>query len=374
MSQGSDTTLASLTSEIQRKRASGQNVGAYLAALCSAKNDPLVALNVARSRFPTLPVVHAELEQMVTRTGVAQGDTSDANWASPLVVGNSLASEFISLVRPLTIRGRLNSRSVPANTRFSRLASGASASWVKQGYPAPMSALSAESVSLGFAKIVALLAVTNELAQSSSPDALQTISADCAAAVAAFEDQQFLDPNKIAVSGESPASITSAATSFTSSGNDVDKILADARLAMRAISAAGIPLSQCTWLMNQPLLVHLVTLASSSIPIWPELGDGGTWLANLPVLVSGDAYAAASATEGLLVLCHGPSIATTSGGVEFAIGKNATLHLDSAPSDIEARTVVSMFTADMTAIKTTLYTNWMRRRDGAVAVVSGIQV
>jgi hypothetical protein len=68
---------------------------------------------------------------IIEKTAVNAGTTTDTTWAAPLVQYQNLASEFIEYLRPLSIVGRIEGfRRVPFMVKVPRQTGGASVNWV----------------------------------------------------------------------------------------------------------------------------------------------------------------------------------------------------------------------------------------------------
>lgn len=317
----------------------------------------------------------ATLDDLMTRKAtVAAGTTTDASWAGPLAPSLILASEFVTYMRPLSILGRIPVRKVPFNVKFARITGGASGGFAGQGAPVPVQALSLDTLTLGYSKVVAISAISTELARSDAYDAPGLISADLAAAAGSFLDEAFLDPDRAAVVTVSPASITYGAAQIQSTGLTAAELTADAKSAMRVLDAARIPLSECCWAMTSDVALWLATLTSTTgALVFPDFSlVDGEWL-GLPTYVSGSAFGAGSPTEGLIVLLHPQSVAYADDGVaSVAVTAETSLALDSAPGS--PATLTSLWQANLIGCKITRYCNWILRRSGGVATIRGINL
>jgi HK97 family phage major capsid protein len=278
-------------------------------------------------------------------------------------------------MRPATIIGRLNTRAVPFNTKFGSMTSGVTAKFVAENAPAPVAALAAETIALGLTKMAIIVPITQELAENSSPAATATVIADCGAGIASGMDAAFLDPDGVAVVGLAPASITHGATIIQSSGPTAANILADAKLAMKALDAGRFPLRECTWIMDQSVFIHLSTLVTTTgEPAFDDLSDGGTWVGGLPVLVSGAKFGAVSAPAGLIALMHGPSVAVADSNTALvSVSLDAAIVMDTAPA-AGPIALTSLWQNDLVGVRTTRFINWARRRSGCVATIRNIAV
>src|SRR6266511_1662933 len=123
----------------------GRNFTRCAIALMRAKGRWLEAADIAREAWPDSPAV-----PLAVKAAVGAGSTSDATWASALVQYQNMASEFVELLRPATILGRLTGiRRVPFVIRFPKQTGGAACTWIGEGIPLVAQALVYESDSLG---------------------------------------------------------------------------------------------------------------------------------------------------------------------------------------------------------------------------------
>ena len=97
------------------------------------------------------------------------GHATDATWAGPLVNQN-IANEFIELLRPATILGKIPGlRKVPFNTKVPTQTAGGTYGWVGEAKPKPVTKLAFSSTSLGIAKAAGIIVLTEELVRLSNP-------------------------------------------------------------------------------------------------------------------------------------------------------------------------------------------------------------
>ena len=106
------------------------------------------------------------------KAAVAAGTTTDTTWASPLVQLQNATSEFLDLLRPATIIGRIPGLTrVPFNIRIPSMTTDPTAYWVGEGGTKPVSAAAFDTQTLTFAKAVGLTVITEELLRFSTPSA-----------------------------------------------------------------------------------------------------------------------------------------------------------------------------------------------------------
>lgn len=378
----------SLVEQINSKKA--LSFGRLLQVLAIAKGDVMMAHGaaVAIGDERVKRAVEAMCEVLMSGNGspsigeqiqkgaVLPGTTYDPTWAGPLAPLVPIYSEFVEYLRPMTIIGRLNARQVPMFIRFPRATAGTSADFVGSDAAIPAGRISLDTLSLGFARLAAILVETAELVKFGDPSAAAVVTDDAARAIALGADRALLDPTRTAVLGVSPASITNGATAISSTGSTADKILADLKSLMLAIDG-NIPLSECTFILSQKLAVHLATLRTTTTnePVFEDFSLKDGTLFGLPCLISAAVLDSNSPVHELAVLCHGPSIALADAGAEADVSQNAAVQLDDAPgSSPLQQNLVSLWQNNLLGIRVQRYINWERRRDGAVATIRGIVV
>lgn len=114
---------------MRRNAPAGTAFTRFVALLAISKGNLMQAEALANNLYKDMPELG-----IVMKAAVAAGTTSDTTWAAPLVQYNDMVSEFIELLRPQTILGRLSSlRRVPSSTSASRVRPPAppARSWVR---------------------------------------------------------------------------------------------------------------------------------------------------------------------------------------------------------------------------------------------------
>jgi len=317
-----------------------------------------------------------ELDAFRARAAVGAGTSYDASWAGPLTAARILASEFVDFLRPLHVAGRVPFRQVDFNVKFAGATSGTSAAFVGEGMPLALTRQDFASLTLGYAKLQAMTLQTDELIRFGSPNAAATISADLANACAYALDYALLNPDKSAVADVSPASLTNGGQQIASSGTTIANLVADMKSALRYIDSAGIPVSQCWWILSQSVAIHLATaLGSTSVPAFADFAlDGSGRLFGLPAVVSGALITGNSPTEGLIVLVHPDSVAYASDQTaDIEVSSEAALEASDVPSG-GAQSLRSLWQQNETAIKVTRYANWIMRRSHGIVCIRGVNV
>ena len=185
--------------------------------LARAKGDMYQALQFAAQYKDTTPEV-----ELWVKAAVLPGTTTDAAWAGPLAVVQNITAEFVGLLRPKTIIGRIPGlREVPFNVAVPAQTAGGTYGWVGQAKPKPVTKLAFGSVSMAITKASGIIVLTDELVKISSPSAEKLCRDDMIAGIAQFLDTQFIDPAVAAVATVNPASITNGITPITTTGNPI---------------------------------------------------------------------------------------------------------------------------------------------------------
>lgn len=356
----------------------GVNMARFVMAQIRAKGNLSNALSIVQNErrwMDTTPEV-----ARVLMAAVAAGDTTTAGWASELVYAENLANEFIQLLRPQTVLGKIPGlRKVPFNIRMGSQTSGGTGYWVGQGKPIPVSKLSTGSLTLGMAKAAGLLVIDEELAQSSSPSAELLVRDDLIKTNATFIDVAFLDPGAAAVANVNPASITNGVNPTAASGTNTAAIIADVKTLFNTFIAANLDPSGAVWIMtaSQALALSLIQnpLGQNQFPNITAMG--GSWY-GLPVITSQSAQMVGSPVAGegqLIVLLNAPEILLADEGqMVISVSNEASIEMLDNPTNastatITATSMVSMYQTNSLAIKGIRWINWAKRRSTAVAYI-----
>jgi len=359
----------------------------YVMALIASKGNMMQAEQIARNYWRDSTPQLAELFRAIgqcgstesfvqqTRAAVAAGTTANAAWGGVLVYAETMASEFIDLLRPKTILGKLTQlRRVPFNTRIVRQLTGIStAGWVGQGMSKPVGDMSMDAVTLPWTKVAVIVAMTEELARFSDPSAESVVTDDMVAAIAQFLDTQFINPANAPVAGINPGSITNGAPSITSTGSTVAQVTADLGTMLANMSGAGIPMDAPAWIMNARTGIYLSLLrGATDAPAFPSVATNNTLL-GYPIITSNAVpLGAGPGFLGLIVLLDQRQIfLADDGNVTLDVSREASIQLDSAPATPPAP-LTSLWQQNLIGIKAERFIYWMRRYLQAVQVLTGV--
>jgi HK97 family phage major capsid protein/HK97 family phage prohead protease len=299
------------------------------------------------------------------KAAIAPGTVTDATWAGPLVNPN-IANEFIELLRPATILGKIPGlRTVPFNTKVPAQTAGGTYGWVGESKPKPVTKLAFAATTLGIAKAAGIIVLTEELVRLSNPSAEDLVRRDMVAGIAQFLDAQFIDPAVAAVAGVNPASITNGAPTAAGSASP----LADIVALINHFATNNIGVDGVTFILSAAncLALSFRTNQDGS-PMFPGITIGGGNYKGLTFIASQAAGANVIALQPALVLY------ADDGGVTIDASREASLQMDSAPaSPADATTVyVSLWQTNCVGLRAERYVNWLRANTNAVKYLTAV--
>lgn len=344
----------------------------YAMALAASRGSRMEAYQFAKRWEKTTPEV-----AMILKAAVDAGTTTDSAWAAPLVVYQNLASEFIELLRPATIIGRINGfRRVPFNVSMPRQTSGSTVGWVGQGKPKPVGELAFDQVSLGMAKAAGIIVIAEELARSSNPSAEAVVSQDLRDAITKFLDTQFIDPAVAAVSNVSPAAVTNGASVIDSTGTNAAALRADFASALAVWTAAGLSIAGGVVVMTESQAISLSMIVNAfGQAEFPGITATGGTLFGLPVVTSENIPAEGSSPAGqrIVLLKPGEILMADDGGITIDVSREASVQMNTVPDDpASASTVLtSLWQNNLVGIRAERFINWLKRRSAAAVVIEG---
>lgn len=319
------------------------------------------------------------IEALRQKANVAANAAGSSGGGSNLVYNQNLAGEFIDLVRPQTILGRLQGfRRVPFNIRVGSQSSGSTAYWVGEGKPVPVSRLGTSEVTLGMAKAAGLVVITKELMMSSEPSAEALVRDDLVKTNVKFIDEQFIQPDYAASANVSPASITNGVTPTAATGTALTNVKQDVNTLIKAFITNQVPVTGLAWVMH-PNLALAFTLMQNAVGQneFPQMTLTGGTFYGLPAVASESATQAGSPVTGegqLLVLVNTNEILLADDGqVDVEASTEASIQmLDNPTNDVTTptpTTMVSMFQTDSIALRAVRHINWAKRRSNVVQYI-----
>jgi HK97 family phage major capsid protein/HK97 family phage prohead protease len=352
----------------------------YAMALGRSKGNLMQAAEIAKGWSDSTPEV-----ETVLKAAVSAGTTTDETWAAPLVEYQNMASEFIDLLRPQTILGRIPGlRRVPFNIKIPRQTAGSSASWVGEGAPKPVGELSFDSITLGHTKLAGIVVLTDELLRFSNPAAEGIVRQDLIDTIAYTMDRDFVDPDNAGTTNVKPASITNGVTPVEASGVDADALRTDVKALFANFLAANLSLAGAVWIMTETqalgIAMMLNPLGQPEFPGMVVNGTSGGTLFGLPVVLSENIPANAGSGSPVtgdgarIILAKASEILLADDGqVLLDVSREASVQMDSAPTNppAAATVLVSLWQMNMVGIRAERFINWKKRRTGAVQYIDG---
>jgi len=352
----------------------------YAMALAASKGNRWEALHIAKQWEHQTPevglVLNHDIPSMM-KAAIGVGTTTDATWASPLIAYTVMADQFIALLRPETIIGRIPGlRMVPFNIQMPRATTGSSVGWVGENAPKPVSSMAFDTVQLRWAKAAGIIVLTDELVRFSNPAAESIVRGDLIAAMAQFLDRQFVDPSVAAVTNVSPASITNGATSIARSGTNQAAFQADVNTLFGLFLANNLSTAGGVWIMSQRQALALgLMLNALGQPFYPSINAEGGQLLGYPVVASENVPAVGlSPADGTpIIFCLPREIMLADDGqVVIDASNQASVQMDTAPDSPPSGTtpLISLWQMNMTGLRAERWINWLKRRSTAVAYIS----
>lgn len=331
----------------------------YCKAMLAARGNRFEAIEIAKEWRDTPEV------ELLLRAASAPATTANVPWAGALVPGlTHLGSEFIDLLRPSTLLGRIPGlQSVPFNVKVPRQTADGLVSWVGQGAPKPVSMLAFDSVSLAEYKMAQILTFTQELARNSSPRAEETFRRSMIAKMQLFMDQQFIDPAVAAVANVNPASITNGVTGIPATTNP----LVDIATLLNSFVTANIPLDGVTLLMSPSNAFVLSNRRSAmGAPDFPSIGISGGSVAGVPVITS------SVCGTNIIALVPQYILYADDGGVRIDVSQEASLQMVDNPGTPDATTIFrSLWQDNLIGLRAERFVAWIKAHASAVNMITG---
>ena len=344
-----------------------------------AQRDPM---QIAKSLYGDRADIVGCVNSMCTKAVVPAARTDVPEWAGNLVAnGAGVFADFLEYLRPRTILGRFGNGGVPSYRRVpfrvpvaSQETAGA-AYWTGEGKPKPLTKFDFATRSLEPLKVATIAVATMEVLRDSSLDVDFIIRDSIANAVRARLDEDFIDPNKAAVAGVSPASILNGVTSIASSGTNVDAVNTDILALFNAVAAANQDMSDIVFIMPTGVAIALASMKTLAQQEFPDMTLTGGRVMGIPVIVSDYVPHDASAGSIVALVKASDILVADAGDVEVSISREATLQMSDAPVDnlVAGESVVNLWQYNMIGFRAERTINWMLARTGAAAYLTGVK-
>ena len=331
-------------------------------ALAASRGSVGDAIRYANQWDSSTPDVAEFIERAATA-----GTTTNSTWASPLVDQTNLVGEFIELVRPETLLGKLSGfRTVPFNVAIPSQTGGSTVGWVGEGAVKPVSDLAFDTVTLSHNKVAGIVVITEELARFSSPDAEATVRRDLIEQTAQFLDDSFINPAYAGTPGVRPPSVTNAATAIPASGSDAEAFLCDLSALQEAFLAANLSVGG-TYLVMSAVQAARLALFRNALGQYefPNITASGGTIAGIPVVTSENVP---TDSNGTIIALVKPSeiLLADDGSVTLDASREATLDMNGGGTPN-----FNLWQRNCIGIRAERYITWKPRRAAAVAYISG---
>lgn len=282
--------------------------------------------------------------QVINKAIVAPGLTTSANWAGSIAVAAERA--FVGAVAEQAIFGRLSH--VPPNINVSGLTAGASASFVSEGSPAPLTSMVIASEALEPKQVAATLVISQELARLSDPRAEVIFERELRKALLNAIDGALL--STAAASGSKPAGLFNGVTAVTATSSPTDDI-------RNLVDSFDGDLTSAFFVASPKVA------ASLADPARPLAGIQSGELLNAPL------YVTRNSPAGILALIDGDGVFCATGGIDVSVAREASALMADNPSAPGA--MVSFWQSGVVGIRLSLNIDWAAARPGSVALITG---
>jgi|26BtaG_2_1085354.scaffolds.fasta_scaffold00529_2 HK97 family phage major capsid protein len=321
-----------------------------LAVLQQKQGNYVSPLDIAKSQGMDPRVIQA-LEK-----AVALNTTN----SSDIIVENTLAGEFIELLRAKTIVDKLAPmmRAAPFNAKIPGMATGSTAAWVGDGAAKPATNPTFNSVNIGHHKLAGIIVRTDDLLKLATPGTDQMLRDDLIESCATLIDNTFIDT--AAETDIRPAGVLHGATKVDHTGVGVAEYNADLAALRKTFISNNLSLNGAHYVMSE-------TRASDMAELRDALGNpyyrgmdapsGSKTLNGLPVIES------ETAADVIALLKPSELYLADDGDVEVAFSDQASI-------DMGASTMVNLWQQNMTAIRAERHMTWSKRRVTAAAYIN----
>ncbi len=280
-------------------------------------------------------------------------------------LGNEAAIEFFDLVRERSLLGRLiGLRRVEFYRRMLSATSGASAYWVSQAKPKPLSKPSITGRTLEPLKVASIICATNEALQVGGKITESGLQRDMERAIIDTLDGALLDTANAGIPEEQPASITYGAPAVAATSDATADITA-------LLAVFGGDMAGAFMVTDSQTATNMALLRNSSgALVFPDVGARGGSVLGIPLLISRGSPI--DTNGGQLALIDPTGIAYGADGITIKKAQHTSLVMSDNPEDpADPGEVVSLWQTNTTAFLSEVTINWETQRAGSVAVLTG---
>jgi HK97 family phage major capsid protein len=317
-----------------------------LRRLANFKGDAVAASAYADSQ-------HDFQSAMLLRAAVGAVTTGNA---SALATTRLASDEFVELLRPQTVLGRLTfARQIPFLTEVARVVGAATSYWVGEAGYESLSAMQTDrTTALEERTVASICVLSQETLRLSGPLGEAMIDTELTAAVAQAIDAAFL--SDAAASGARPAGIFYGSGSLSTSG-DPETDFAN------LIDHFHGNLTRAAFLMSSRLAARLNLMRDSGgLSNFRDVGANGGEIAGIRVITTDNMQ---DDTSGSLIgLVDQSGILIADNGVALSLARHAAITMADNVSAAAAQ--VSLWQTNSVAARVTRTVNWSRAIDSAV--------
>lgn len=357
----------------ERQVPKGVAFARYVGALVKNQNNLMQAAEFAKRWKDSTPEV-----ELVLRGAVSAGTTTDSDWAAKLVEYQTMTSEFLELLRPMTIVGKFGTNGIPAmrevpfNTRMVIQTSGGIHRWVGQGQRKPVGDLVIGEVQLAFAKTSGIIVVSDELMRFSSPNVDVIIRDDLLRGSRQFIDESFVDPTVGPDSAAAPASITYNVGGNPATGSTAEHFRADLAAMLDPMWSANLPVSSGVFIMSNRTAQRFALMRNAlGVREFPDITPMGGMLEGFPVITSESVPVDTDGDMIIFVLANELLLADD-GNITIDASREASVQLGTDPEGADTNAaLVSLWQRNLVAIRGERYIRWKPARSGVVGIITG---
>lgn len=282
---------------------------------------------------------------------MAQARLPGNDWGSELADYTAAAQEFFGLARERSIPGQMAGiRKTPLGVRLVTQVGDATAHWVGELKPKPVSAASFAGDTFGALKIASTVVVSRELVEAPGSGAEGYLREALVRALVLTLNSSFADPANAGTADVEPASIANGAPSVASTGD----FAADLAALLDVFEG---DLSTSYWLVSG------ATASGLSGPTQPNLTTRGGELAGIPVISS------SGVPPGTAVLADAAQIAYGESELMISISTQGTVEMSDTPT---GTATYGLWQNNCLGIRVEQFLNWARQGDATVAVMTGL--
>lgn len=267
----------------------------------------------------------------------------------------AMVATFLESLRSRSIFARLladGMRRAPLMTPIRAVGVAVSGTTKSDGFSTPVSRMALTAPFLARLQAVALVAVTREVVEGTSPAALAFLETELRNAVSAAMDAAFI------------TIVTNGAPSIASTGSDSDAALIDLRGLLAQVNATGA--GELFWVVSPDVANRASTLAGlAGSLLLPGMSPSGGSMLNLHALVSDQVPA------GQIVLIDAGGLVGDVDSIDVVASQHAALQLRDDPTNVAAE-LTSMWQANAVATRATVGFGLERFRADAVARLTGV--